>query len=96
MKKITTGLIGFGMGGQVFHGPLLAGDGGFALKAVSGSRFADFSGAYPGTAHASGEQILEDPDIELIVVTTPNATHGALARSALLAGRHVVDKPFCL
>jgi len=97
MKKIATGLIGFGMGGQIFHAPLLAGDGGFALKAVSGSRFAEFSGAYPGTAQASGEAIIDDRAIELVVITTPNATHGALARSALLAGKHVVvDKPFCL
>ncbi|MBS1228851.1 MAG: putative oxidoreductase [Proteobacteria bacterium] len=97
MKKIATGLIGFGMGGQVFHGPLLAGDGGFALKAVSGSRFAEFAGAYPATAQASCEQIIADSQIELVVITTPNATHGALARSALQAGKHVVvDKPFCL
>ena len=97
MKKIATGLIGFGMGGQVFHGPLLAGDGNFALKAVSGSRFAQFAGAYPETAQASCEKIIEDRQIELVVITTPNATHGALARSALLAGKHVVvDKPFCL
>lgn len=97
MNKIATGLIGFGMGGQVFHGPLLAGDASFALKAVSGSRFAEFSGAYPETAQASGERIIADRQIELVVITTPNATHGALARSALLAGKHVVvDKPFCL
>ena len=97
MKKIITGLIGFGMGGQVFHGPLLAGDGNFALKSVSGSRFAEFAGAYPGTAPASSEQIIEDKAIELVVIATPNATHGELARSALLAGKHVVvDKPFCL
>ena len=97
MNKIITGLIGFGMGGQVFHRPLLAGDGNFALKSVSGSRFSEFSGAYPGTAPASSEQIIEDKAIELVVIATPNATHGALARSALLAGKHVVvDKPFCL
>ena len=97
MKKITTGLIGFGMGGQVFHAPLLAGDGGFALKAVSGRRFADFAGDYPGTLQLCSEAIIADADIELVVITTPNATHGALARSALLAGKHVVvDKPFCL
>ena len=97
MKKIATGLIGFGMGGQVFHGPLLAGDGNFAIKSVSGSRFAEFAGAYPGTVSASSEQIIEDKAIELVVIATPNATHGALARSALQAGKHVVvDKPFCL
>ena len=97
MKKIVAGLIGFGMGGRVFHGPLLAGDGNFAIKSVSGSRFAEFAGAYPGTAPASGAEIIEDKAIELVVIATPNATHGALAKSALLAGKHVVvDKPFCL
>ena len=97
MKKITTGLIGFGLGGQVFHAPLLAGDGNFALKSVSGSRFAEFADAYPGTAPASCAGIIADPEIELVVIASPNATHAALARSALLAGKHVVvDKPFCL
>lgn len=97
MKKITTGLLGFGLGGRVFHAPLLAGDGGFTLKAVSGSRFGESSGAYPGTLNLGSAQILADPQIELIVISTPNATHGALARSALEAGKHVViDKPFCL
>ena len=86
MNKIATGLIGFGMGGQVFHGPLLAGDGGFVLKAVSGRRFADFAGTYRRTLNLCSEEILADEDIELVVITTPNATHGALARSALLAG----------
>lgn len=97
MKKITTGLIGFGMGGQVFHAPLLTGDGGFIVKSVSGSRFADFRSAYPATASVDCAQLLADPEIELVVITTPNASHGPLARSALEAGKHVVvDKPFCL
>ena len=97
MKRIMTGLIGCGMGGQVFHAPLLSGDGEFTLKAVSGRRFAEISSAYPGTVNLSCEQILADREIELVVITTPNATHGPLAKSALQAGKHVVvDKPFCL
>ena len=33
--------------------------------------------------------------MQLIVVATPNETHFALAKQALLAGKHVViDKPF--
>eukprot|EP01034_Spumella_vulgaris_P036689 gene36689-45258_t len=39
--------------------------------------------------------MLADPQIGLIVVATPNASHCALARAALEAGKHVVvDKPF--
>lgn len=37
---------------------------------------------------------LAAPDIELIVIATPNDTHGPLAQAALAAGKHVViDKP---
>jgi predicted dehydrogenase len=35
------------------------------------------------------------PDIDLVVIATPNDSHHGLARAALLAGKHVVvDKPF--
>ena len=41
------------------------------------------------------DDLLADKTIELIVVTTPNATHFELAKQALEAGKHVVvDKPF--
>ena len=39
--------------------------------------------------------MLNDPDIDLIVIPTPNDTHFPLAKAALEAGKHVVvDKPF--
>jgi predicted dehydrogenase len=52
--------------------------------------------AYPATRIArSVEELLADKSIELVVVSTPNATHFALANQALEAGKHVViDKPF--
>ncbi|KAG8852459.1 hypothetical protein FRB91_006421, partial [Serendipita sp. 411] len=40
------------------------------------------------------EQVLKDEEIELVVIATPTATHYDFARSALLAGKHVLlDKP---
>ena len=97
MNKIVTGLLGFGMGGRVFHGPLLSGDGGFTLKSVSGRSFLESAKDYPGTINQTVDEILDDSEIELVVITTPNGTHGPLVQKALEAGKHVVvDKPFCL
>jgi scyllo-inositol 2-dehydrogenase (NADP+) len=40
---------------------------------------------------------IADPDIGLVVIATPNATHFPLAKAALEAGKHVViDKPFAV
>jgi predicted dehydrogenase len=39
--------------------------------------------------------LLSNPDIDLIVIATPNDSHFPLAKAALEAGKHVVvDKPF--
>ncbi len=41
------------------------------------------------------EELLADPSIDLIVITTPNETHFPYSKAALLAGKHVVvEKPF--
>ena len=52
--------------------------------------------AYPAAQIVrSLDELLANKTIELIVVTTPNATHFELAKQALEAGKHVViDKPF--
>jgi predicted dehydrogenase len=41
------------------------------------------------------DALLADPEIRLVVIATPNASHHELAKQCLLANRHVVvDKPF--
>jgi predicted dehydrogenase len=49
---------------------------------------------YPSVrAHTSVDALLED-DVEAVVIATPVATHGGIARTALDAGKHVfVEKP---
>ena len=93
---IATGLLAYGMSGKVFHAPFLALHPGFELRAVV-ERTAPGRMAhdYPGTvSYASTEALLADPALELVVVNTPNDTHVALARQALLAGKHVLlEKP---
>ena len=55
---------------------------------------AEKKAAQYGLCAASVEQVLEDPEIELIVILTPAPSHYDLVRRALLAGKHVyTEKP---
>jgi predicted dehydrogenase len=41
------------------------------------------------------EEVLVDPNVELVIIASPNTTHYPYAKAALLAGKHVVvEKPF--
>lgn len=92
---IRTGLIGYGLGGSVFHAPLIADVEGLELAAVATSRTAAVQAAYPEAAVLTPEALIADPGIALVVISSPNATHFALAQAALAAGKVVViDKPF--
>jgi predicted dehydrogenase len=92
---IRAGLIGFGLGGRVFHAPLISSVEGMELAAVLERSTNKAAERYPGiVTHRSLEEMLADSTIDLFVVTTPNGTHFDLARQILGAGRNVVvDKP---
>jgi predicted dehydrogenase len=48
-------------------------------------------------AHDSYEQLVADPDVDIVYVSTPHPLHAANAVLALEAGKHVlVEKPFAL
>lgn len=95
---IRAGLVGFGLGGRVFHAPLLSSVEGLELAAVMERSSNNAAARYPGiTTYRSLEALLADPSLDLIVVTTPNGTHFDVARQALEAGKNVVvDKPTCV
>lgn len=47
--------------------------------------------------HASYEQLIADPAIDLVYVATPPSVHAGVAIKALAAGKHVlVEKPFAM
>ena len=96
MKQISVGLIGFGLAGSVFHAPFIAALPRFRLTCAVTSRPDAVHEHYPSTrVYADPSQAIRDPEVNLIVIATPNETHVDLARAALLAGMHgVVDKPF--
>jgi predicted dehydrogenase len=92
---IRVGLVGFGLGGRVFHAPLISSVEGLELAAVVERTSNHAAERYPGiTTYRSLDAMLADRTLDLIVVTTPSGTHFDLVRQVLEAGKNVVvDKP---
>jgi UDP-2-acetamido-3-amino-2,3-dideoxy-glucuronate N-acetyltransferase len=68
-----------------------------AICDVDPARAASLIALYPEARIATADAVLEDRDVAAVVIATPAATHGSLARRALEAGKHVfVEKPLCL
>jgi predicted dehydrogenase len=91
-------VIGFGFVSKTFHVPLLEATPGYKITAVSSSRPADVTAVLPDVDVVSDPKLLAThPDVDLIVVASPNETHAPLAELAMRAGRNVVvDKPFTI
>lgn len=96
IKKIKTGLIGYGMAGKVFHAPLISSNPSFELTAVVERTTDESRKKYPWIHIVKDiDQVLQNNEIDLIVIATPNTTHFDIAKRSLLADKHVVvDKPF--
>jgi predicted dehydrogenase len=93
-QPIGTALLSYGMSGEVFHGPLLETHHGFNIRAVY-HRPASRRITHQYPVVNSIEAILNDHEIELVVVNSPNETHFEYCNAALEAGKHVVvEKPF--
>ena len=98
VQDIRLGLIGYGFAGATFHAPLIAAVRGLRLTRVASSNAAKVLHDYPDVqVDASPRALMTAPDVDVVVIATPNESHVSLAREALLAGKHVViDKPFTL
>ena len=96
MSMIKTGLASFGMSGKIFHAPFLTQHPGFLLTKIVERSKNEVKELYPDIEPVrSFDDLLDDDNIELIVVNTPDPTHFELAHKALNAGKHViVEKPF--
>lgn len=95
-REIGVGVIGYGLGGRVFHAPFVSAVPGLSLVSIMTSKGEEPAKLYPSARITPNlDDLLTDKSIELIVVSTPNETHFDLASRALNAGKHVViDKPF--
>ena len=96
-KRIRAGLVGFGISAKVFHLPFInALTDKYELVSILQRKGNEAREKYPSVKIARDiDELVADPEIDLIVITTPNDTHFPYAKKALEAGKHVVlEKPF--
>ena len=91
--KVT--LMGYGLAGKTFHAPLLTHAPGLQLTHIVSSDSTKVRKDHDVTVLAKPEDAFALPEVDLIVIATPNSTHFDLASKGISAGKHVVvDKPF--
>jgi scyllo-inositol 2-dehydrogenase (NADP+) len=95
-KVIKAGILAYGMSGKVFHAPFLQAHPGFKLEAIVERHHKAAAHDYPGIrSYDAVEDLLNDEELELVVINTPNFTHYDYAKSALEKGKNIlVEKPF--
>ncbi|WP_156761532.1 Gfo/Idh/MocA family protein [Microbacterium karelineae] len=92
------GILGAGPGVSALHLPTLARlDGMFAVVHIadaSGERAPDLAARIGARTSRGSAEVLADEDVDVVVLCAPPATHAALARAAIRAGKHVLcEKP---
>ncbi|GDX44380.1 oxidoreductase [Bacteroidota bacterium] len=95
-KIVSTAVISYGISSKTFHIPFITTHGGFSLDMILERSGETCKEKFPTVKVAKSiEEVLNDPSIELVVITSPNTTHFPYAKAALEAGKHVVvEKPF--
>ncbi|WP_234735270.1 oxidoreductase [Tellurirhabdus bombi] len=95
-QTIKVGLIGFGLSGRYFHAPFLSTNPNFTLVKVVERTRNEAQLFDPSIITVrSHEELFSDPEIDLVIVGSPNDTHFSYAKAALEAGKHVlIEKPF--
>lgn len=93
-------VIGYGFAGKSFHAYLISITPGLELHGVmarSPEKQELIRARGDCRLYSSFDEVIDDPDVDLVVLATPNDWHAPLAIQALHAGKNVVtDKPMCL
>lgn len=96
-RVINTAIIGYGNSGKNLHMPLIESLGSYNLCAIATRKKSRLKSIPSHCSHLSVDEVMAEPDIQLIIVATPNDSHFELAKQALTAGKHVVvEKPLAL
>ncbi|KAJ5833602.1 hypothetical protein N7474_001913 [Penicillium riverlandense] len=98
-KTYNVGVIGYGFSAKIFHIPFITQVPEFKLHAVvqrTPKPDDDAEKDHPGIkSYRTTEDLVKDPAVDVVVITTAPDSHFALGQLALNAGKHVVcEKPF--
>jgi predicted dehydrogenase len=97
-KSLNAGLIGFGFIGEVHARAIMAANG--SVRSIAGENLKDSQDAAArlGIANAvTIEDMMKDPEIDVIHICTPNIFHADIAELAIRAGKHVIcEKPLAV
>lgn len=98
MQKINTALCSYGLSGSVFHAPFLLVNPGFKVTKVLERSKENSKSLLPDAQIVRNyNAILEDDEVKLVIVNTPNELHYEMAKQALLKNKHVaIEKPFTI
>jgi len=101
MKKLKAGIIGCGGIANKKHMPSIKKTGMVDMVAFCGSRDETHAtaaamefGTRDAKVYSHYTQLLDDPEIDMVYVLTPNSSHAEISIAALDAGKHVMcEKP---
>ncbi len=98
---ITIAFVGFGVSVREYHIPYVENRSDIRIKYVFRrqediAQFAEYEPFYPEIAFITDfEQVLSDDEVDLVVVSAPDAFHVSYAKQILNAGKHaLIEKPF--
>lgn len=99
-ERVRVGVLGTGAITQTVHLPILSRMEGVQVVALSDAdapKAETIAGRFGVPRVVDDEEILADPEIDALVVSTPNYLHQEQAVAALEAGKHVlVERPLAL
>jgi len=92
---IKVAVVGYGLSATVFHLPFVAHAKQFNLVAISSSQLERVQKNHPRIdVYLDAQQMIEECNADLVIITSPNMSHYPLAKLALESGKHVlVEKP---
>lgn len=97
---VNVGILGYGLvsAARTFHVPLVNYEERMQLKSIA-TLLPDEAHQLVKGVHITtdSDEVINDPNIDLIIVALPNTLHYKFAKQALEAGKHVVvEKPLCV